>query len=183
PYISKPNIVPFGIPASHLYRLDILDRCYFTIRSDIWNFISKNFGIDYLHPLLDGDLVDFCATIPTRLFKNRPPRSLFKSALYNDLPKDLLEGNKRPLSKVELPTNEQLLQKLREYQTHFSDLNNSFAGEVYPLQNISNELRQLESYLKRSNHTNDQLNASIHYLLKMFNIVAQRSKFLNNCFS
>ena len=63
-WMDKAVMALYWYPSSYDYRLETLERCFFTIRSDIWNFIGRRYGVNYMHPLLDADLVEFCASLP-----------------------------------------------------------------------------------------------------------------------
>ncbi len=146
---SIPLSNPIIYPASREYRLKLLDRSFFTYRSDLWNYMGKKFGVDYLHPLLEVDLVQFCTSLPSKFFKNQDHRALFKTALKSHIPEDLLVGGKRPVFGV----NEEkfILNDLMQNTIHLlnmsSEMSTTFAASVYDFKKIETSLKILHGKL------------------------------------
>lgn len=147
--IDSPVLSTGMIPGTFAYRLEVLERAYFSKRSDIWNFFGHKHSIDYLHPLLDADLVQFCASLPRQILYRRPRRSLVKQALKGHLPPPLLEGIKRRLF-IEYPKieKEALEKYLEDSIGGIRRMNGSFAATVYDYTNYLKDLNRYKKLLR-----------------------------------
>jgi asparagine synthetase B (glutamine-hydrolysing) len=143
--MDKPPMTPEFYPATLGYRLDVLSRSWFTIRSDRWNYLGSKNGIDFIHPLLDADLVSFAACIPTEMLIKIDKRGLFKKAIEKLIPLDLTEGVKRRFHKTKMNT-ELLEKKLNCMLVETDGLKHSYASSVY---NINILYRQVKSSLRK----------------------------------
>ena len=142
-YYLHQNIWMGSQPASFNYRLTTLQRKYFTARSDVWNFIGRNYDVDYLHPLLDADVVEFCATLPIAFHKRNNSRQLIKKALSNYLPAELLEGSKRPVMVNAKPEKIDLKVHQSKLQEKLNKMNNTFAATVFDFQKMESKCYRL----------------------------------------
>ena len=129
------------IPSSYNHRLKSLNRVYFTQRADNWNLLGRYYGVDYLHPLLDADLVSFCASLPRAFFKNRQHREMIKTALKDQLPSELLIGSKRPAFKKPISIHYTTLsQDIKRTLEELNPIRYTFANEVYNFQKMNSLL-------------------------------------------
>ena len=155
PQLNNESIISlYWFPSSYRYRLDTLQRSFFTIRSDIWNYLSKYYGVDYMFPLLDADLIDFCARMPRGFFIGRQQRQMIKTGLAKYLPHDLLGGGKRPGYQSPLGTPAPIGIKqhsmddvLAICKEQLLNAKNTLAAQVYDLSYISQLLHKHERLL------------------------------------
>jgi len=142
----------YRLPSTYKYRLETLEKSYFTIRADNWNFISRNYGVDYLFPLLDADLVEFCASLPRHFFIGKPQRQMIKTGLRKYLPEELLDGAKRPTYQSAQEGGENTVSNFASLAAHRLDqiqnLEDTLASKVYDLNYIKKQILQ---YQKRMN--------------------------------
>ncbi len=179
-----PPIWLTRFPASFNYRLKLLNSSYFTIRSDNWNFIGRQFGVDYLHPLLDADLVNFAAQLPRHFFVKRPARELFKKSLMTHIPKELLMGIKRPayMSEKSFGGQKELVIQIERTQKKLMELDKTFASTIFDYSKIISLLNNFIALLKKI--PSDSLGTifNIQYTLAIANITIRRGKYLNRYF-
>jgi len=148
--LREGNLISlYWFPSSYQYRLETLQRSFFTVRSDIWNYLSKYYGIDYMFPLLDADLIEFCASLPREFFIGKEQRQMIKTGLAKYLPAELLSGGKRPGYQPPLSDNAQpgLVKDYRETVEEcletISEHRDSLAAKVYDL---SFMIQQVDKY-------------------------------------
>lgn len=178
----SPSISLFSSPSSYNYRLETLERSFFTVRSDKWNYIGRQYGIDYLHPLLDADLVEFSARMPRDFFRNRKNREMIKTALNGRIPPALLKGNKRPVfNKKDLECKSVLLQ-IGIVREKLKTLKGSFASLVYDYNNILELLDQYEKRVMLTPASYSQTLGKVYKWLAYTNLVINRAAYLNHFF-
>jgi len=186
---NKDLISLYWFPSSYAYRIETLQRSYFTIRSDIWNYLSKYYGIDYVFPLLDADLVEFCASIPRAFFIDKQQRQMIKTGLAKYLPQELLGGGKRPgyqppQGSNPMPDNMSSIQDvIEESHVLVSEMQETLASQVYDLTYISNQLDKnlkIRSKLPTSRfQTRQMVDRKIGSILRLLN---RGSKYVNEHF-
>ena len=139
--LKRPPMTPERYPSTLKYRLEVLSRSWFTIRSDRWNYLGADYDIDFIHPLLDADLVSFAACIPTEFIMVIDERELFKKALFQYIPSDLMEGSKRNYHKKMFDYNatEKRLTALLEKTFK---LENSFSATVLNIQVFRKQIKR-----------------------------------------
>ena len=131
-----------------------------------------DYGITYIHPLLDKDLVEFAASIPRDFFKKPLRRGLFKLGLQNDIPNELLQGNKRPYYSDDktFAIDED---EIKNLINDCNKLTGTFANSVYNYQAVI-------KYLKKFNSNEvSKLNRGI---VKKLKFIVNEAKFLNKYF-
>ena len=141
----------YFLPCSQKYRLECLDRQYFTQRSDAWNTVGLSNDVIFIHPLLHRDIVEFCALIPRKIYANSEPRELFKEALKEFIPEELLRGDKRQtfyLNKYEAHTTIEILE---ETINELALLENTFAASVYNYKKMKLRLIEIVPTLSSRN--------------------------------
>jgi len=181
---NLPVISLYGYPSSYNYRLETLDRSYFTVRSDKWNYWGAKNGVDYLHPLLDADLVDFCASLPRNFFQNRSHRELIKTALHKQLPPSLLMGTKRTLfSKRTDISRQSIRNNISIVQEKLYPMLDSFAGTVYDYKKMYKQLEKYKGYLNFFAETNEQTYLSIETQINYFKGFSTHGIYLNHFFT
>lgn len=181
-WMERPPISLYWYPSSYDYRLETLDRSYLSIRSDIWNFIGRTYGITYLHPLLDADLVDFCARLPRHFFRHRGHREMIKTALKNQLPADLLQGTKRPgyyKGTLEAAT---IRQQVKKTQDSLAAYHTTFAASVYDYQKMSQVLAKFEKQLQGLPDSHQQTLAGIRRWTGTVGRLQWKGDYLNTYF-
>ena len=144
----KPQLDPGVHPLTHGYRLEVLSRSHTIYRSELWNYLGASYNVDYLHPLLDADLVDFCLTLHPSLYLGRPKRDLFKKALQKDIPKPLLTGVKRRIAKMNYDP-EIFNRELAQIERNFRLVRGTYAASIFDLQKLGRLLKkatQLNKY-------------------------------------
>ena len=180
--MNVPALLEYYIPAAYEYRLNMLDRSFFTHRSDVWNYIGQKYNIDYLHPLLDGDLVDFCATLPRALFKPLKRRELFKTALKKYIPNELMEGTKRPgNSQNKIDSNKQI-ERLIDLKRGIQQIKGTFSGAIYNLNRMEELTEEYQYILKRIPSRYLQTHKVIEAKIRTINLLVLRAKNLNHIF-
>lgn len=177
-----PTISLYLFPSSYTYRLETLNRAFFTIRSDRWNFMGRKMGVDYLHPLLDADLVTFCATLPRSFFRNRKHREMIKTALAPYLPNDLLIGGKRP-SMLKPPISEAtLLDDSLFLQHSLKKMEKTFASTVYDFEAVENQHSRIQNFLEKSTYKQKASLKSIEKWNRRVRMIIEKAMYLNNFF-
>ena len=179
---NRPGMALYWFPSSFDYRLDALQRSYFTIRSDIWNYIGRRYGIDYLHPLLDADLVDFCASIPRDFFRGRKQREMIKTALSSQLPADLLAGGKRPGFFEEKYISKDLASVIIETRQELEGYKKTFAATVYDYKKMDHQLSQFQKLVNRLPDTHQQTFSVIRRHVQNVRQFLTRGAYLNTYF-
>lgn len=181
-FLNKPTLGPYFLPSGYKYRLQILDRSYFTVRSDFWNYQGNKYNIDYIHPLLDADVVDFCASLPISFFKNKPTRNLIKSALKNELPDELLLGNKRPWPKKKPYSSDELVNMCEKTILKYKGYVGSFANSVYDIKNIIKTLQRIQKELTDSTPHDQSPPLAFERFLKYSKRIINKCTYLNSQF-
>lgn len=179
--LQHPSLIPAYYPASYNYRLDTLNRSFFTYRSDLWNYIGQHHGIDYLHPFLDADLVTFCISLPRKIYRGLQRREMFKKALQKDIPTVLLEGGKRPLFLPDL-NREELLSKLKIAKNNIDDYVSTFAHSVYDFKKIKILLTQYLRIINNTSETHTQTYDAVTMRLRNINFLIVHAYYLNKQF-
>jgi asparagine synthetase B (glutamine-hydrolysing) len=153
--LEMPSMTPERYPSTLRYRLEVLSRSWFTIRSDRWNYQGSNYGIDFIHPLLDADLVSFAACIPTEMLMLLEEREMFKKALAELIPSNLIVGSKRSVhntNEFDFHSTKKTLTTLLEKTM---ELEKTFAATVFNIQilrkNIISCLKRLQLLHNKSN--------------------------------
>ncbi|MFK7934343.1 MAG: asparagine synthase-related protein [Saprospiraceae bacterium] len=182
-WFQRPVLSLYWYPSAYNYRLEVLNRSYFTIRSDIWNFIGKKYDITYLHPLLDADLVDFCASLPRHFFRNRPARNMIKRALRHQLPSDLLEGAKRPCYFEEKLNRTNVIAFVTEIQEHLNSYYHTFAASVYNFKQMNKLLEGYQHRLKKIDNRHQETLAGILRWTQTVQEMQHKANYLNTYFS
>ncbi len=173
----------YWFPSSYKYRLETLDNSYFMIRSDIWNFLSRLYGIDYLFPLMDADLVEFCARLPREFFIGKPQRDMIKTGLKKYLPEDLLTGGKRPgyqppigeKSKDKVNHNELIENQIAK----LNRLEGTLASKVYDIKYIKKQMQQYKNILNKISMNRPQTRAIILNKIRASNQYFRNTNYLN----
>lgn len=181
-WLSDPAIAPAGFPSSFAYRLRILDRTHFTRRSDIWNYVGSKYDVDYLHPLLDADLITFCVSLPRHFFRQRERREMIKTALKNQLPSDLLAGTKRPLYSKFEPTKKETLSLLEDTQTKLINYKTSYAANVFNYNKMDDLLENYKKLLQNIPSSHQQTIYSIFRLTHIIRGYQLNGDYLNKYF-
>jgi asparagine synthase (glutamine-hydrolysing) len=181
-FFNKPSLGPYFLPSCFKYRLQILDRSYFTVRSDFWNYQGKKYNIDYIHPLLDGDVVDFCTSLPFSFFKNKPTRSLIKSALKDELPDELLLGNKRPWTQKTPYSSDEQVKMCEKIILEYKECIGSFANSVYDIDNIIKTLQYIQQEVDKSTPHDQSTLLAFERFLKYSKNVMHKCTYLNSQF-
>lgn len=182
---DKTNIARISswiLPVSYEYRLKVLNRNYFTSRSDRWNFIGRPFNVTYLHPLLDTDLVNFCASLPIAFFEHRETRELIKTALKPQVPAPLLQGKKRPMYIDHALKIEEVSRLLKETKANLATYKTTFAASVYDYAKMEQQLTRFEKQLSRSSESQQQLLFAIRLWGSTIARMQQKATYLNSYF-
>jgi len=181
-YLETPLISSNLLPLSYDYRLMYLDRSFFTVRSDLWNFIGREYDVTFIHPLLDSDLVDFCATLPRHFFQNRVTRELIKTAMKDSMPAELLQSGKRPIYiDRELTINDVQsvvhlsMERIKSYHT-------TFAASVYGYNKMEKLLWKFEKQLKTISENHQQTLFQLRVLASTILRLTQKGDYLNRYF-
>lgn len=181
--LERPPMTPERYPATLKYRLEVLSRSWFTIRSDRWNYLGGNYSIDFIHPLLDDDLVSFAARIPTELLMAIDERALFKKALIQLIPSALMEGSKRNYHKTKFDFNatEKRLTTLLEVtlkQEH------TFAAAVLNIQVIRKQIKRSIKKLRLiKKYKRTEEIATIKFQLFIYEMIVANFEYLTNHFN
>lgn len=180
---KAPIMALHWYPVSYKYRLELLDRSYFTVRSDQWNFIGRHYDIDYMHPLLDVDLVEFSASIPPKYFRRKTDRELFKKAMRKHLPSRLLKGTKRPGFYKKDYSRKDTMDLIISVHSTVQKLSKTFAGTVYDYFQMD---RMLKSYIKML-HQIPESHIGTYRIINLnlikITILNNRGHFLNKFFT
>lgn len=179
---NKADMALYWFPSSYDYRLETLSRSFFTIRSDKWNFIGRHYNVDYLHPLLDSDVVNFSASIPRDFFKGKKHRELIKTALNKQLPKSLLEGGKRPSHPRKQLEVGALKMQIAATKSELTLLKDSFAGNVYDFNKMRKMLNSYEQLMKTIPNTDTQTIVAIKRWASQIDQITIKAKYLNHFF-
>ena len=188
PDLALGNLISlYWFPSTYEYRLKTLQKSYFMIRSDMWNFLSRYYGIDYMFPLMDADLVEFCARLPREFFVGQEQRNMIKKGLKKYLHNDLLTGGKRPGYQPPQTGNPPKDQKdplilINEYRMKYSDLNGTLASSVFDLDHIDSKLKRYQSYLKKMPQKWVQTRRSIQQRLRHFQLYLNHADYINTHF-
>jgi len=183
--LKIPPSNPIIYPASTQYRLDLLERSFFTYRADLWNYIGRKFGVNYLHPLLDADIVDFCAILPPSFFAKNKPRQLFKTAMEKSIPAELLVGGKRPVYGIGQTEHAltDLMKDVKRLSSLAFDLQGSNANSVYDFFKIQKALNEIQSVLSKSKSNQFARLRIFRAILKnIHDICTKHTPYLNNYF-
>lgn len=181
--VETPMLSISSLPSSYEYRLKLLEHKFFTHRSDKWNYLGNNYGISYLHPLLDADLVDFCASLPRFFFVERKDRAMFKIAMKGFVPSDLLRGGKRPMYIKKMDYERHfLISKIKTTIVYLDSLKGTFASNIYDYQKMSKMLNQCLSILNYTPASHQNTFRAIFRLTNRTNLLIMRAKYLNKYF-
>ena len=175
--LREGNLISlYWFPSSYNYRLETLSKTYFMIRSDKWNYLSKYYGIDYLFPLVDTDLIEFCASLPRKFFIGKAQRNMIKTGLKKYIPAELLTGGKRP--GFQAPNNEDkqdqkdIYLEIKELHAKIEELKLTLAASVYDLNDVQKNLLRYTSYLDKIpaswKQTKNQIKKKIKKIKKVF---------------
>lgn len=182
--LTIPFMTPWLVPLSYNFRLDFLDSCYFTYRSDYWNYVGKPFGVTYLHPLLDADLVDFCASLPQKFYRNRKPREMIKTAMKGIIPDELLMGTKR---RVFLPDQkikkEDVLHMIESIIPKQDLYKSTFAARIYDFNFYDELLLKTKKKLKKFSNKDQEYLLHSRILVNTIARIHQKGDYLNKYFS
>ncbi|MFT4566142.1 MAG: hypothetical protein ACI9FN_001096 [Saprospiraceae bacterium] len=185
--LREGNLISlYWFPSTYHYRLRTLEKSYFTVRSDIWNFLSHYYDIDYMFPLLDVDLVEFCASLPRSFFIGKPQRQMIKTGLMKYLPEELLGGGKRPsylppqivsqninTQKDDLAANQ--LEQIRQ-------LGNTLAASVYDLDHMKQKIMQCQHRLSRIPNSWSRTKQTLEREIQQAQLYLRQADYVNTHF-
>lgn len=180
---DRPPMALNYFPSSYKYRLETLSRSWFTIRSDIWNYIGSHYNVNYLHPLLDADLVEFCACMPREFFKHRNPREMIKTALKGKIPNELLQGRKRPVYNKKEYKKEIIFKQICILQSKLNKNKKTFAATVYDYHKMEKLLRYYTKLVNSIPGTHQQTLGVIDRWTKIVKLLILRNQYLNTQFT
>lgn len=83
----------------HAMQHSYLSMGYHQERMECWNIMGKKHGITYVYPYLDKRIVEFALSLPEKFyFKHGESRYLYRRAVGEFLPRELLDKQKPPES-------------------------------------------------------------------------------------
>lgn len=180
--LIRPPLI--SIPSSFEYKLKLLDQSFFTYRSDAWNFLGRHYKVSYLHPLLDADLVEFCARLPPRIFNNKPNRALIKTALRRQFPSELLKSDaeRGTFYKARIKKSN-LLKRLKYQNQRLTELSNTFAGSVYDFVKMQTILQYCIFLVNNTPENQQSIYLLINFYLGVTTGMVTKAVFLNYYFN
>jgi len=184
--LSEGNILSlYWFPSSYNYRLHTLDRSYFMIRSDRWNYLSQYYGIDYLFPLVDTDLIEFCASLPRDFFIGKKQRQMIKTGLKRYIPADLLTGGKRPgfqsiETKIKYNGDHKLL--IKENLAKIEKFESTLAASVYDFDYLKKRMIRAGACLDKLPQSWKQTRNSFYRRIKKLKPIFEEAEYINTHF-
>ena len=186
PDLRERNVISlYWFPSTYSYRLQTLQKSHFTVRSDIWNFLGRYNGIDYMFPLLDADLVEFCASIPREFFIGKEQRQMIKTGLRKYLADDLLTGGKRPgyqapLTRVEGPSDPATL--ISDRLEDINKLRSTLAACVYDLDHMEHKVMQYQKRIKWMPDSSIRTRQTLMQEITQMSIYLRQAEYINQHF-
>ena len=111
---SQPDIKNPSMLGVRKRQLELYNLGHIQTRTESWALSGNSRGIDYRYPLLDKRIIEFSIGIPEELFYHwkGKERRLFKTAVSNLLPFDIVWFNKPCETKVNRAFKERYLESL-----------------------------------------------------------------------
>ena len=178
--MDLPPMIPEAYPTTLSYRLEVLSRSWFTIRSDRWNYLGAKHGIDFIHPLLDADLISFAACIPASMYMDIGKRELFKKACNKYIPSDLLEGVKRKMNSPNMPNAKLLEQNLSIQLTKTYDLEQSIASSVFDIKVLRKQIKcSIKKLYSAQKYNKNEAIGKLQFHLFVYNTILSYCAYIN----